>query len=581
VHNTWSPVSVHGTAPTPHAHAAGAALSSFFWLTAGAGSSDETWVFNFTTDTWTQKASFPESGSVQDLGAAAYYFFGLPLLMTYGGAVIDPTTQQPVPITDFTVGRFQGVGGVNAVDDFPAGSPNLVVPHLVVPEPGSSMTFTVDLSGAENSGDVTIPLSSTNPAEGTVSPAQLVFTPANANTPQTITITGGNDTSLSSDLLYQIQYGPIVSSDPDWNGLTEFVPVIARDIPVFTVGAFGSFALTTHGYMVTQSGGSLPSHLSFDSTTNTISGTPDPGTAQTYPLTFQGAATSTTLSFDLVVQPAPNPVPTLSNINPNTVTVSTSNTTITLTGANFVSNANAEFNGTPIPTIFVSDTQLNALIPATDLAMAGTASITVVNPSPGGGASGSTVLTINSASQAPMVTTNPTNQTVQAGQPVTLNAAASGTPSPSVQWQISTDNGNTFANIDGAVSTTLSLMATGLNSGAEYRAVFTNVAGQATSAAATLTVTNFSPVIISQPVNVIVKAGRVVTLSVDVNADPAATVQWQRAKKGSSRFKKIARATSTTLSFTAKARQNGERFRVVIKNSLGTTESVIVILTVV
>ena len=71
-----------------------------------------------------------------------------------------------------------------------------------------------------------------------------------------ITVKGGSNTAQSGDVLFQIQYGPIISPDPDWNGLTESVPVIGRPIPVFTVGNFGSYDITTNGYPVTQSGGS-------------------------------------------------------------------------------------------------------------------------------------------------------------------------------------------------------------------------------------------------------------------------------------------------------------------------------------
>ena len=54
--------------------------------------------------------------------------------------------------------------------------------------------------------------------------------------------------------------------------------------------------------------------------------------------------------------------------------------------------------------------------------------------------------TLVDALQAPMVTANPGNQTVPAGQTVTFTAAASGTPTPTVQWQ-SSPNGVSYTNI--------------------------------------------------------------------------------------------------------------------------------------
>src|SRR5207249_1389587 len=52
------------------------------------------------------------------------------------------------------------------------------------------------------------------------------------------------------------------------------------------------------------------------------------------------------------------------------------------------------WNGAPLATSFVSSTQLTATVPASLVATAGTASITVANPSPGGGTSNAQTFTI-------------------------------------------------------------------------------------------------------------------------------------------------------------------------------------------
>ena len=83
---------------------------------------------------------------------------------------------------------------------------------------------------------------------------------------------------------------------------------------------------------------------------------------------------------------------------------------------------------------------------------------------------------------------NPANQSVSSGNIVTFNAGASGNPTPAVQWQISTDRGATFTNITGATSTTYSFTAMNSENGNEYRAVFTNSRGSATTTPATLTI---------------------------------------------------------------------------------------------
>jgi hypothetical protein len=91
---------------------------------------------------------------------------------------------------------------------------------------------------------------------------------------------------------------------------------------------------------------------------------------------------------------------------------------------------------------------------------------------------------------APVITAQPSNQTVTVGQTATFTAAASGSPPPMIQWQVSSDGGKTFSNISGATSTTLTLNAAvaGSSNGNEYRAVFTNSLGSTNTSAATLTV---------------------------------------------------------------------------------------------
>ncbi len=97
------------------------------------------------------------------------------------------------------------------------------------------------------------------------------------------------------------------------------------------------------------------------------------------------------------------------------------------------------------------------------------------------------------------VTSNPTSQLACAGNPVTFAAAAAGSPTPTVQWQVSTDGGTTFTDLAGATSTTLTFTAGTSQDDDEYRAVFTNSAGSATTAPATLTVS-------TQPSSVVVSA---------------------------------------------------------------------------
>jgi hypothetical protein len=90
-------------------------------------------------------------------------------------------------------------------------------------------------------------------------------------------------------------------------------------------------------------------------------------------------------------------------------------------------------------------------------------------------------------------TTQPGNATVTEGQTAQFAAAASGTPAPTLRWQLSTDSGANWSDIAGATVSPLNIVAALSDSGRRYRAVATNIAGSVNSNAATLTV-NATPV---------------------------------------------------------------------------------------
>lgn len=93
--------------------------------------------------------------------------------------------------------------------------------------------------------------------------------------------------------------------------------------------------------------------------------------------------------------PPPNPAPTITSISPSSLTEGATATTVTVNGTGFIQSSTVLWNQSARPTTYVSSSELQAAIPVTDLAVAGTAQIVVSNPSPGGGASGAATLTIN------------------------------------------------------------------------------------------------------------------------------------------------------------------------------------------
>jgi uncharacterized repeat protein (TIGR01451 family) len=92
-----------------------------------------------------------------------------------------------------------------------------------------------------------------------------------------------------------------------------------------------------------------------------------------------------------------NLVPVLGGISPSAAAAGSPPATLTVNGANFVSTSTLNWNGAARATTFVSPTQLTATIPAADIAAEGTASVTVVNPAPGGGTSVAATFTITAA----------------------------------------------------------------------------------------------------------------------------------------------------------------------------------------
>jgi Immunoglobulin domain/FG-GAP-like repeat len=122
--------------------------------------------------------------------------------------------------------------------------------------------------------------------------------------------------------------------------------------------------------------------------------------------------------------------------------------------------------------------------------------------------SNAAILTVSPAAVAPAITLQPIGQTVTAGSPVTLTAAASGTPAPTFQWRKDT------VNINGATGSSYTIAQTTAGDAGVYTFVATNSAGSATSNGVTLTV----------------KATR--SAAVDFNGDGKADLLWQNSMTG-------------------------------------------------
>ncbi len=91
------------------------------------------------------------------------------------------------------------------------------VSGLQTSESGTTQEFTISLATLPLA-DVVIDLSSSHPGEGTVLPSRITLTPANATTPQAITVTGIDDAIDDGDVEYTIVTSAIRSDDPFYSG---------------------------------------------------------------------------------------------------------------------------------------------------------------------------------------------------------------------------------------------------------------------------------------------------------------------------------------------------------------------------
>jgi hypothetical protein len=83
-----------------------------------------------------------------------------------------------------------------------------------------------------------------------------------------------------------------------------------------------------------------------------------------------------------------NPVPFINQpLVPTAVAPGGSSFTLTVNGSGFVSGSVINWNSTPLSTTFVNNSQLTTTVPASSIANASTASVTVSSPTPGGGTS--------------------------------------------------------------------------------------------------------------------------------------------------------------------------------------------------
>jgi hypothetical protein len=119
-----------------------------------------------------------------------------------------------------------------------------------------------------------------------------------------------------------------------------------------------------------------------------------------------------------------NPVPTITSLLPTAKDVGTAGFTLVVDGTGFLAGSVVRWNGSARVTTLVSATRLTAAIIDSDLAAAASIDVTVVNPTPGGGASAPAVFTVGNP--LPVISSLSPVSTAAGGGPFTLTVNGSG-----------------------------------------------------------------------------------------------------------------------------------------------------------
>ncbi|MCE9658547.1 MAG: immunoglobulin domain-containing protein [Burkholderiales bacterium] len=208
----------------------------------------------------------------------------------------------------------------------------------------------------------------------------------------------------------------------------------------------------------------------------------------------------------------------------------------------------------------------------------------VISNAVGSVTSNAATLGVGAASLAPVFVTSPANATVVAPATASFTVVVSGTPAPTLQWQLSTDAGTTWSDVAGATATTYTTPATTTAmSGHRYRALASNGVGPVVASGSALLTVNAAataPGIATQPANQTVTEPAAATFSASASGSGPLAYQWQRLVGGTWNNITGATAAAYTTPATVRAADNGAQFRVVVTNAVASATSNAATLTV-
>src|ERR1017187_6419374 len=211
--------------------------------------------------------------------------------------------------------------------------------------------------------------------------------------------------------------------------------------------------------------------------------------------------------------------PSISGLNPGSSTASGPMFTIAVNGSGFVAGSIVQWNGSALPTTYVSGTQLTASVSANLIAGQRTASVTVLNP--GGILSNAVTFTISAA--APAISTLSPSSATANGPAFTMTINGSGfLVGSTVQWNGSALSTTYFSGAQLTAAVPANLIA--IQGKASVRVLNP---GGTTSSAVTFTITAPTPNISGLSSSSVTAGGPAFTLTVSGSGFLiGSTVQW-------------------------------------------------------
>lgn len=221
-----------------------------------------------------------------------------------------------------------------------------------------------------------------------------------------------------------------------------------------------------------------------------------------------------------------NPAPVISSMTPTTELAGTASAVLTVTGTGFVPSTVVEVNGSARTTTFINSTQVSVALPTSDFVAAGSLSITAVNPTPGGGTSAASSLSVPNPPVGAIKVT-PSVLDVGATSATTVTVNGTGFVAASVVSVSGTARATTYVN--GTTLTFAATVADQATMGVLPVIVSNPAPGGGTSAAAALNIVvpPATPVLTSlTPSSLLVGSGATSIIITGTGFTPNTVAQW-------------------------------------------------------